>query len=182
MPEPTWGGEHLDLAHLIDGMAAEDCLRTTLARGFPTSPVADLHPTLRDAVGWPVTLLGGAPGGAPRAAPTRPPDRPGPEVRDISRLAASGGCGSPPGTSTRSRPGSPAWSGSQATAPTWCACRRPSSPTTRSRTLTSRRSATRSPHHGQGRWNGVAILSRVGIDDVTSGFDDNAEPSMPRPA
>jgi exodeoxyribonuclease-3 len=27
-------------------------------------------------------------------------------------------------------------------------------------------------HHGQGRWNGVAILSRVGISDVTSGFGD----------
>ncbi len=27
-------------------------------------------------------------------------------------------------------------------------------------------------HHGQGQWNGVAILSRVGIVDVTTGFDD----------
>ncbi len=26
-------------------------------------------------------------------------------------------------------------------------------------------------HHGHGRWNGVAILSRVGISDVTTGFD-----------
>jgi exodeoxyribonuclease-3 len=26
-------------------------------------------------------------------------------------------------------------------------------------------------HHGQGQWNGVAILSRVGISDVTTGFD-----------
>jgi exodeoxyribonuclease III len=25
-------------------------------------------------------------------------------------------------------------------------------------------------HHGQGRWNGVAILSRVGLDDVRFGF------------
>ena len=25
-------------------------------------------------------------------------------------------------------------------------------------------------HHGDGRWNGVAILSRVGLDDVTEGF------------
>ncbi len=30
-----------------------------------------------------------------------------------------------------------------------------------------------SVHHGQGQWNGVAILSRVGIDDVTTGFDDD---------
>ena len=27
-------------------------------------------------------------------------------------------------------------------------------------------------HHGEGRWNGVAILSRVGIDDVITNFDD----------
>jgi exodeoxyribonuclease-3 len=27
-----------------------------------------------------------------------------------------------------------------------------------------------SVHHGDGRWNGVAIISRVGIDDVTAGF------------
>ena len=30
-----------------------------------------------------------------------------------------------------------------------------------------------SVHHGQGQWNGVAILSRVGISDVTNGFDDD---------
>jgi exodeoxyribonuclease-3 len=33
-----------------------------------------------------------------------------------------------------------------------------------------------SVHHGQGQWNGVAILSRVGIDDVTTGFADLADP------
>jgi exodeoxyribonuclease-3 len=27
-------------------------------------------------------------------------------------------------------------------------------------------------HNGQGQWNGVAILSRVGIENVTHGFDD----------
>ncbi len=27
-------------------------------------------------------------------------------------------------------------------------------------------------HHGQGQWNGVAILSRVGVTDVTNGFGD----------
>jgi exodeoxyribonuclease III len=27
-------------------------------------------------------------------------------------------------------------------------------------------------HHGQGRWNGVAILSKVGLDDVVLGFAD----------
>ena len=30
-----------------------------------------------------------------------------------------------------------------------------------------------SVHHGQGQWNGVAILSRVGIADVTTGFDED---------
>jgi len=32
-----------------------------------------------------------------------------------------------------------------------------------------------SVHHGQGRWNGVAILSRLGIEDPTSGFADGIE-------
>jgi exodeoxyribonuclease-3 len=32
-------------------------------------------------------------------------------------------------------------------------------------------------HHGQGQWNGVAILSRVGIDDVVAGFHpDSGDP------
>jgi exodeoxyribonuclease-3 len=30
-------------------------------------------------------------------------------------------------------------------------------------------------HHGQGRWNGVAILSKIGIADVTSGFGDGVD-------
>jgi exodeoxyribonuclease III len=33
-----------------------------------------------------------------------------------------------------------------------------------------------SVHHGDGRWNGVAILSRVGIDKVLSGFADPLDP------
>jgi exodeoxyribonuclease-3 len=33
-----------------------------------------------------------------------------------------------------------------------------------------------SVHHGQGRWNGVAILSRVGIEDVSNGFGDIDDP------
>lgn len=31
-------------------------------------------------------------------------------------------------------------------------------------------------HHGQGRWNGVAVLSRVGLEDPHPGFDDDDEP------
>ena len=60
--------------------------------------------------------------------------------------------------------------------PTSSACRRPSSPTRPSRRWRSRRSATRSAHHGQGQWNGVAILSEVGLDDVVAGFADGGEP------
>jgi exodeoxyribonuclease III len=30
-------------------------------------------------------------------------------------------------------------------------------------------------HHGNGRWNGVAIVSRVGIEDVVAGFTQAAE-------
>ncbi len=33
-----------------------------------------------------------------------------------------------------------------------------------------------SVHHGDGRWNGVAILSRVGIDDVVDGFAKSVDP------
>ncbi len=31
-------------------------------------------------------------------------------------------------------------------------------------------------HHGQGQWNGVAILSRVGLTDVVANFADGGEP------
>ncbi|MGH1493270.1 MAG: exodeoxyribonuclease III [Acidimicrobiales bacterium] len=31
-------------------------------------------------------------------------------------------------------------------------------------------------HHGQGQWNGVAIASRVGIDDPINGFAEGIEP------
>lgn len=33
-----------------------------------------------------------------------------------------------------------------------------------------------SVHHGQGQWNGVAILSKVGIESVVSNFADGIEP------
>ncbi len=33
-----------------------------------------------------------------------------------------------------------------------------------------------SVHHGQGQWNGVAILSRIGIDDAAFDFADGGEP------
>jgi exodeoxyribonuclease III len=33
-----------------------------------------------------------------------------------------------------------------------------------------------SVHHGHNQWNGVAILSRVGIDSVTTGFEGAADP------
>ena len=35
-----------------------------------------------------------------------------------------------------------------------------------------------SAHHGEGRWNGVAILSRVGLEDPAAGFED-ADPPDP---
>jgi len=35
-----------------------------------------------------------------------------------------------------------------------------------------------SVHHGQGRWNGVAILSRVGLSDPVAGFDDGRDPDV----
>ena len=35
-----------------------------------------------------------------------------------------------------------------------------------------------SVHHGSGQWNGVAILSRVGLEDAVTGFADGAEPDQ----
>jgi exodeoxyribonuclease-3 len=32
-----------------------------------------------------------------------------------------------------------------------------------------------SASHGDGRWNGVAIISRVGLDDIVSGFGDDVD-------
>src|SRR5665811_183255 len=32
-------------------------------------------------------------------------------------------------------------------------------------------------HHGEGRWNGVAVLSRLGLDDVARGLPD--DPGFP---
>jgi len=36
-----------------------------------------------------------------------------------------------------------------------------------------------SAHHGSGRWNGVAILSRVGLTDVVDGFGNDGQPPDP---
>jgi exodeoxyribonuclease III len=35
-------------------------------------------------------------------------------------------------------------------------------------------------HHGEGRWNGVAIASRVGLADVQRGFGENPDPDGAR--
>lgn len=35
-----------------------------------------------------------------------------------------------------------------------------------------------SAHHGQGQWNGVAIVSRVGLDDVHNDFGDGGDPDV----
>ncbi|HJM73930.1 MAG TPA: endonuclease/exonuclease/phosphatase family protein, partial [Acidimicrobiales bacterium] len=36
-----------------------------------------------------------------------------------------------------------------------------------------------SAHHGEGRWNGVAVISRVGLDDVRPGFADGRDDPDP---
>ncbi len=38
----------------------------------------------------------------------------------------------------------------------------------------------RSAHHGDGRWNGVAIVSRVGLEQVTTGLGSDADAEGPR--
>ena len=81
-------------------------------------------------------------------------------------------CASPPGTSTRSAPASTAsrtgWP--RPTSTCW-RCRRPRArddqfPHDRSGAL-----GYEVAHHGINQWNGVAIVSRVGLDDVQVGFD-----------
>ena len=65
---------------------------------------------------------------------------------------------------------------------TWSACRRPSSPTTRSPSCSatsSRRRGYAVALHGEATWNGVAILSRVGLDDVVAGLA--GAPGFPHP-
>ena len=49
------------------------------------------------------------------------------------------------------------------------ASRRPRSPRTTSRRAQVATLGYEVAHHGEGRWNGVAILSRVGLDDVVLG-------------
>ena len=61
-------------------------------------------------------------------------------------------------------------SGSSRASPTCSACRRPSWPTTSSRSRTFAELGYEVAHNGDGRWNGVAIASKVGLDDVTRGF------------
>ncbi len=41
--------------------------------------------------------------------------------------------------------------------------------------LTFREMGYECAHHGQGQWNGVAILSRVGLGDVRAGWHDAGE-------
>ena len=41
--------------------------------------------------------------------------------------------------------------------------------------LTFREMGYECAHHGEGRWNGVAVLSRIGLEDVRSGWDDGGE-------
>ena len=66
--------------------------------------------------------------------------------------------------------------------PTSSACRRRSSPTTPSSSCSATSSpaaATRSRCHGEAQWNGVAILSRAGLDDVVVGIP--GAPGFPHP-
>ena len=57
--------------------------------------------------------------------------------------------------------------------PMWCACRRPSSPTTPLTSCSATSSRARGyaiARHGEAQWNGVAILSRAGLEDVVAGI------------
>ena len=57
-----------------------------------------------------------------------------------------------------------------------CACRRPKLADDAFPALTFEAMGYETAHYGQGQWNGVAILSRVGLDDVVTNFADGIEP------
>ena len=89
-------------------------------------------------------------------------------------LVPWGACASRPGTSTRSSSGCRGccrgWTSGSRTS---SACRRPSSPTRRSPRCSATSSSERGYEvalHGEPAWNGVAILSRAGLEDVVAGL------------
>ena len=64
---PTWGGEHVDLDHLLGGMAAN--LLNDAGHRITDIPHTQLDDTLRTAAGWPAP----PPGHRPFDAPPNPP-------------------------------------------------------------------------------------------------------------
>ena len=88
------------------------------------------------------------------------------------RALGSPVCASRPGTSTRCPPGSPGCSpGSRTSRRTWSRCRRPSARTALFPYEDLAALGYEAAHNGDGRWNGSAVLSRVGLEDVALAFD-----------
>ena len=82
-------------------------------------------------------------------------------------------CASRPGTSTRSRPGRRPWScGSRRREPDVLLIQETKLSDADAPIMPMRMLGYEMAHHGEGRWNGVAILSRVGIEDVVTNFGD----------
>ncbi|MEZ5229841.1 MAG: hypothetical protein R2710_25220 [Acidimicrobiales bacterium] len=94
-------------------------------------------------------------------------------ISDLNYLRSSPRCGSPAGTSTRFAPATIEYShGSSDTSPTWSPSRKPSAPTTSSEALAGDylEQGYEWAHWGHDHWNGVAIPSRVGLEDEQRGF------------
>ena len=80
--------------------------------------------------------------------------------------------GWPPGTSTQFAPAWTGWStGWPAPTSTYWPCKRPSAPTDQFPTLPFLELGYEVAQCGFNQWNGVAIASRVGLDQVQVGFD-----------
>ena len=170
--QPIWSFSQTEpatgTADGVDRVLAARCRRAWSCRSSPASRVP--------------TGAAGLPEPAQRAVPglhglRQPLSHPG----SVIALATVSRCASRPGMSTRSSSACRGCCpGSTSARPTSSACRRPSSPTTPSSSCSATSSptaATQAALHGEAAWNGVAILSRVGLDDVVAGHPRRARAS-----
>ena len=181
--------DHRQGRHLRPAAAPRRGRRPDPARSGRSSSAPTSAPRARrPARSWPSSWSASTPRrrsssrAASACAPASPPAarcRSRSEAESIRRaepsatplVSSTRSCASRPGTSTPSAAAPTAWppGWSAATSTSW-RCRRPSAATTSSPRCRSRRSATRSRTSGYSQWNGVAVLSRSGIEDVEIGF------------
>ena len=161
------GDEHLDVDAVASSQLAGEPSRRARSRATSTRSVpsrarrsAKARPIPADA---PVTSAVAMLGTVCRRTPPPGGGRP------VGRVH---GCASPPGTSTRSAPAStasrPGWQRTDVDVLAMQETKAKDEQFPRDRFAALGYEVA---HHGMNQWNGVAILSRVGLDDVQVGFD-----------